>query len=133
MIQRELARFSAALGATMAVAACGTPAPRAFTFRDAEFMPADRGTPAAQAFIAARLPPGLPVHEARERLARAGMRCNEPSDRDATTVCNFTELVHNEGGTVGEDHFTVRLRAAQGLLVSAELAHFNIGTGNPNP
>ena len=105
--------------------------PHGFTFRDAEFMPLDRGVAAAQDFVAARLPPGLPLAEARDRLRRADMRCASARHGGAI-VCAFTEVVHVEGGVLGESRWTVRLTDdGSGRLASATADHAIIGAGNP--
>lgn len=103
----------------------------AFTFRDAEFLPLDRGIEAAQGFVAADLPAGLPASDARARLRRADMRCAKPR-RDGAEVCDFAEVVHVEGGVLGEHHWTVTLRFnSSAELASATLDQFVIGAGNP--
>ena len=105
--------------------------PHGFTFRDAEFLPLDRGVAAAQEFVAAQLAPGLPIAEARDRLRRADMRC-APARHDGAIVCAFTEVVHIEGGVLGESRWTVRLTDdGSGRLASATADHAIIGVGNP--
>lgn len=102
-----------------------------FTFRDAEFLPLDRGITAARTFVKAELPIGLPEIDARARLRQADMRCAKPR-RDGAVVCDFTEVVHVEGGVLGEHHWTVTLRFdAVARLASATLDQFVIGAGNP--
>ena len=103
----------------------------AFTFRDAEFLPLDRGIEAAQGFVATALPAGLPNADARARLRRADMRCGK-SRRDGAVVCDFAEVVHVEGGVLGEHRWTVTLRFdPSARLASATLDQFVIGAGNP--
>ena len=68
-----------------------------FTFRDAEFMAADRGMSEAEDFVATQLPQGLSLLVAIHRLQRAGMNCEAARTTDASTFCDFSELVHNEG------------------------------------
>ena len=96
-------------------------------------MPPDQAMTAAKMFVSTRLPPGLPLSEARDRLAHAGMRCRRPHGVAAPTECDFTELVHNDGGVIGEAHFRVTLVSVGGAILSAELQRFNVGTGNSNP
>ena len=102
-----------------------------FTFRDAEFLPLDRGIEAAQEFVATALPSGLSESDARDRLHHANMRCAKPR-RDGAVVCDFAEVVHVEGGVLGEHHWTVTLRFdPSARLASATLDQFVIGAGNP--
>ncbi len=102
-----------------------------FTFRDAEFMPLDDGIAAAQAFVAARLPSGLPLADARDRLRHADMRCGTPG-RTGAVVCEFIEVVHVEGGVLGEELWTVRLTADAGnRLTAATVEYAVIGAGRP--
>lgn len=103
-----------------------------FTFRDAEFLEADRGLEAAQEFVRTKLAPGIPMQQARQLLGRADMRCRKPALSDRAVLCDFTETVHIEGGTLGEDHWTVRLIPDEmDRLVSAKLDHFTVGVGRP--
>lgn len=103
-----------------------------FTFRDAEFLEADRGLEAAQAFMRTKLPPGISMQQARQLLGRADMRCRKPVVPADFVLCDFTEVVHIEGGTLGEDHWTVRLIAdGHDHLASATLDHFIVGVGRP--
>ena len=113
------------VGLPMAAAA------RPFTFRDAEFMPVDDGIAAAQAFVAARLIPGLPASEARQRLRNADMRCSSTRP-NGTIACDFAEVVHVEGGTLGETHWTVALVLdSADRVAAASLDHYTIGSGAP--
>ena len=121
----------AMLAVVAAVLAATVHATPAFTFRDAEFLPLDRGIAAAQEFVATDLPAGLPAAEARARLRRANMRCAKPRP-DGTVVCDFAEVVHVEGGVLGEHHWTVTLHFdPPARLASATLDQFVIGAGNP--
>lgn len=103
-----------------------------FTIRDAEFLEADRGLEAAQEFVRMKLAPGIPMQQARQLLGRADMRCRKPALSDGAVLCDFSETVHIEGGTLGEDHWTVRLMPdGTDRLVSAKLDHFTVGVGRP--
>lgn len=103
-----------------------------FTFRDAEFLDADRGIEAAREFVRAKLTPGISMPQARQLLRRADMRCHKPALSDGAVLCDFNETVHIEGGTLGEDHWTVRLMPdGTDRLVSAKLDHFTVGVGRP--
>ena len=105
--------------------------PHDFTFRDAEFLPLDDGIEAAQRFVAERLPAGLPLDVARERLRQADMRCAR-RPRHGTIDCDFTEVVHVEGGVLGEQHWTVALTTdATGALRTATFNYAVIGAGSP--
>jgi hypothetical protein len=105
-----------------------------FSFWDAEFMPPDRALAAAEQFIESDLPPGLPMAEARARLRKAAMVCDQPEAPGAPVTCDCSEILHLEGGVLGEDHWTVVLVPdAAGRLGSASLDHHIIGSGPPNP
>ena len=122
---RTVTMLLLALGASLPAQA-GT-----FTFRDAEFLPLDRGIEAAQEFVATALPAGLPESDARDRLHHADMRCGRPR-HDGAVVCDFAEVVHVEGGVLGEHHWTVTLRFnPSDRLAAATLDQFVIGAGNP--
>ncbi len=123
---RALAITAALVGAPLAARAHG-----GFTFRDAEFMPLDRGLDAAREFVATRLPPGLPLADARDRLRRADMRCAQ-RPRNGAILCDFADVVHVEGGVLGEEHWTVHLTTdASDILTAATLDYFVVGAGRP--
>lgn len=113
------------------IASSPTQAVARFTFRDAEFLPLDRGIEAARAFVDAELPAGLSGSDARVRLRRAQMRCAEPR-RDGAVICDFCRGRPRRGGVLGEHHWTVTLRFdPSARLASATLDQFMIGAGNP--
>jgi hypothetical protein len=118
----------------MGVSATAADPARSFTFRDAEFSTSAQGAAAAQEFVDAALPVGLPLAQARGRLVRAAMDCGAPRPPSGAVVCDYSELVHIEGGLIGESHWRVRLNVdSSGRLASATLRHFNVGVGDPNP
>ncbi len=120
-----------AIIAALAAAPLSARARGGFTFRDAEFMSLDRGLDAAFDFISTHLPPGLPLSDARGRLRRADMRCAK-RPRNGAILCDFVEVVHVEGGVLGEEHWTVHLTTnASGELTAATLDYFVIGAGRP--
>jgi len=82
-----------------------------FTFARAEFMRSDRGMIAAQNFIASQLPSGIPMQEARKRLSKADMGCGHQGEPGEQVSCQFYELAGRDGGTLGEDRWTVLLTA----------------------
>lgn len=107
---------------TMAVTGCAAHANQGFTFRDAAFMQGGKGMAAAQAFVAAQLPVGLSLTQAEARLTDAGMACKTEPASSAATVCEYYILAGGDGGTLGDDFWTVRLQTdAQARLVSAAL------------
>ena len=119
-------------GLCVSISAHAAHSDRRFTFRDAEFLEADRGVEAAQEYFRTALPPGITMQEARQRLRSADMRCRQPGSSDAAVVCDFHETVHIEGGTLGEDHWTVRLLSdGADRLASATLDRFTVGVGSP--
>ncbi len=124
---RTLAVVAALVGAPLAARAHGM-----FTFRDAEFMPLDSGLDAAREFVATRLPSGLPLADARDRLHHADMRCAKRPENGAM-LCDFADVVHVEGGVLGEEHWTVHLTTdASEILTAATLDYFVIGAGRPS-
>ena len=72
-------------------------------------MPREKGEAAARAFIAAQLPAGLPLAEAEARLDRAIMGCNERRLSAGEVDCEYYEIVGSDGGTLGDDVWSVRL------------------------
>ena len=115
--------------AAAAMLAAGGASAHGFTFRDAEFLSDDTALEQAQAFVADRLPAGLPLTEARARLATADMRCGRGV---AAVTCDLGMIVHIDGGLLGEDHWRVRLTAdADGRLTEAAVDHYIVGTGVP--
>ncbi|HEY1930168.1 MAG TPA: hypothetical protein VGG92_22080 [Caulobacteraceae bacterium] len=66
------------------------PAPvnaRPFSFAGVEFMPRDQRVPAAQAFVAEKLPPGTPIASALETLRRASAFCRRPRAPSDPITC----------------------------------------------
>ena len=127
-------RRSGLILAMAAVWASSPAAAHGFRFRDAEYMPDDRAMAAAQAFVAGRLPKGLPRAEALSRLRLADMRCGPAHATGGPVECGFEMPVHIGGGVIGEDAWTVRLAfAPDGTLADAAVRHDIIGTGPRNP
>jgi len=119
---------------TAGLAGAAIAAEPSFTFRDATYMPADRGVEAARTFVAMAVPPGLPLQEVRRRLARADMTCGPIMGSSSPFVCDYSDVVHIQGGTIGEEHWKVILIPdGTGALQSATLSHFTVGVGDPNP
>lgn len=133
MIKRPGLLLAVALsGFTLSSSAGAALRDGSFTFRDAEFLEADRGLEAAQAFVRTKLVSGILMQQARQVLGRADMRCRKPALPDGAVMCDFTETIHIEGGTLGEDHWTVRLIPdGTDRLASAALDHFTVGVGRP--
>lgn len=113
---------------------------KAFSFRQAELTPADTGAAAARAFVRTRLTPGVPLAEAVSRLKEADMPCPHlrrqggPPGAERRLVCTYFATVSAEGGTLGEDTFTVTLVTdASGLLKGANVTRSFIGTAPRDP
>lgn len=79
----------------------------AFNFRDAEFMREDDANRSVQEFLAARLPNGLPLSEARSRLTQALMTCSARGRAEAILSCSYSIPTHADGGIIGDDTWTV--------------------------
>lgn len=125
--------FGLLLAAALGLAGVATAGEHGFSFWDAEFMPPDRAMAEAQAYVAQALPSGLPIDVALRRLRKASMSCRAPGAPGAPIICDCSEVVHLQGGILGEDHWTVVLTAdASGRLASASLDHHIIGAGPPN-
>ena len=60
---------------------------RPFSFAGVEFMPRDQRVPAAQAFVAEKLPPGTPIASALETLRRASAFCRTPHAPSEPIIC----------------------------------------------
>jgi hypothetical protein len=119
--------FAAGLCVATAFAAQASAAQPAFTFRQAEFMHHDDAMNSATAFVAGELPAGLSMPDAVARLSRADMDCG-PASSSGTTACSFGMIAGRDGGTLGDDTWTVRLRSdGQGKLVAARLDHERTG------
>lgn len=82
---------------------------RPFSFRDASYMRNGAGLIAAKTFVAKQLHGGLPMSTALARVRHAGAFCGAPSKDSGQIRCDFTILNHPDGGSLGEDTWTVRL------------------------
>jgi hypothetical protein len=99
----------------------------AFSFRQAEFMNSEEAMRSATAFVADELPAGLSMPDAVARLSRADMHCRAESS-SGETACSFAMMAGADGGTLGEDTWTVRLRCdPQDKLMAARMEHERTG------
>ena len=105
----------AAWAAGLSAAALGPPA--RFNFRDAEFLHRDEAARAVDALLAARLPAGLPLSDARDRLVQAGMTCWKAAVLEP--ACSYSMVAHGDGGVIGEDTWVVRLFVGPGGTVKS--------------
>jgi hypothetical protein len=67
---------------------------RPFSFAHVEYMPRDQRVPAAQAFVAKKLPPGTPIASALETLRRASASCRTPSASSEPITCTHASFEH---------------------------------------
>jgi len=124
--QAALRPAAAALCLLVVCSAQPSAAQPAFSFRQAEFMNEDAALRSATAFVADELPAGLAVPEALARLKRADMDCRP--DASGVTACSFGMVEGRDGGTLGEDTWTVRLRRdPQDRITAADLSHQQTG------
>ena len=118
-----------AAGLCLAAACLAQPsaAHPAFTFMQAQFMDPDEAMQSATAFVADELPAGLSMPDAVARLSRVDMHCGAESS-SGETACSSSMIVRSNGGTLGDDTWTVRLRCDhQGKLTAARLGHARTG------
>ena len=129
MITHSLIALAALTCVGAASAQPAAAAVHGFSFRAAEFMDDDKALAEAQAFLATQEPKGLPMADAARRLSKADMYCKPlRGAADGSQDCSFAMMAGGDGGTLGEDIWTVRLRSdSQGRLAAADLDHDRTG------
>ena len=105
-----------AIAAVAGLAACLAPpaaravAPPPFSFTSVEFMDRDQRLPAAQAFLARNLTPGMPMSAAVTILRRAGTYCHAP--RDGVVTCTHSSMQRHPAEDLQDVTWTVKLTPA---------------------
>jgi hypothetical protein len=84
---REVKAIAAMIVTAASLAAAGHVNARPFSFAGVEFMSHDQRVPAAQAFVAEKLPPGTPIASALETLRRASAFCRTPHSSSEPIIC----------------------------------------------
>jgi hypothetical protein len=100
-----------------------------FTFQYAEFLSNEHeGLSAAKAFVAADLPPGLPMREAVMRVEQARASCKAPASSAEVVKCEYFIQARPAEGDLGENVWTVRLDPGPNdTLASASVERFRVG------
>ena len=74
------------------LAAAAQASARPFSFAGVEYLPHDERVPAAQAFVAEKLPPGTPIASALETLRRANAFCRRPRAPSEPITCTHASF-----------------------------------------
>jgi hypothetical protein len=107
------ASASACLAAIALSAFLATPiqaAERPFSFQSVEYMEGDQRQPAAEAFVATHIKPGMALAAAEAVVSKAGAYCHGGRDRNGDVSCSMTFVVANSGdSTQGDVTWLVKL------------------------
>lgn len=129
MALKRLGPVIVALAVSVSIAPRVQAAERAFSFRQAEFLPEDDARRAGEAFVRDAFPSGLPLAEARRRAQQAGLGC--VPGPEGRLVCLYIMPVHQEGGIIGEDTWTLVLTPdGRGGLADARLTYVRKGVSD---
>jgi hypothetical protein len=123
-------RFWPVLFSSLILASCaGYPADAspAFSFRSVEYMPRGARVPAAEAFVAANITPGMPMATAKSVLSGAGTFCDGGA---GGLTCSKTSIVgHSDQKTEEDVQWLVRVTPdASGNVSSASVRRVSSGT-----
>jgi hypothetical protein len=130
--EKRLIRFLPVLGAALVLAACtaypGGAEAHGFSFRSVEYMPRGQRVPAAQAFVAANITPGMPMPAAESVLRDAGVFCD--ASPDGGIACSKTSMVaHSDQKSEEDIQWQVRVTPdASGNVSSASVRRVSSGT-----
>jgi hypothetical protein len=120
--------LSFAISVELLALAGSAQAASAFTFTDAEFMPANNGIEAAHSFIADQLTRGLPMALAIARVEKAQASCHAAAGGAEMVICEHYTLDRPVGGDLGENVWTVHLTPGpNGLLDDATVSRSRVG------
>ena len=92
-------------------------APQPFSFHSVEFMDRDQRLPAAQAFVAGNLTPGMPMDGAVMVLRRAGAYCRKP--QGGVVSCIHSSMQRHPGQDLQDVTWTVVLTSTPSNTLAA--------------
>jgi hypothetical protein len=91
---RGMKSIAAVIVTTASLTAAMHASAKPFSFGHVEYMPRDQRVPAAQAFVAKKLPPGTPIASALEILRRADGSCRTPNAAGKPITCTHASFEH---------------------------------------
>ena len=89
---RDVKAIAAMVVTSASLAAAAHVNARPFSFAGVEFLPRDQRVPAAQTFVAEKLPPGTPIASAIEALRRASAFCRAPRAPSQPIICTHASF-----------------------------------------
>ncbi|HSZ53502.1 MAG TPA: hypothetical protein VK801_18185 [Caulobacteraceae bacterium] len=89
---RDVKAIAATIVTAASLAAAAQVSARPFSFAGVEYLTHDQRVPAAQAFVAEKLPPGTPIASALETLRRASAFCRTPRAPGEPITCTHASF-----------------------------------------